>query len=78
MSKLIEALNRLQSLKDKDPLAIAHSSEPVTNTVSPPSPRSEAGSRVVTNKSYARRSEDKERPLFNMATDDWVGVLQQE
>ncbi len=78
MSKLIEALNRLQSLKDKDPLAIAHSSEPVTNTVSPPSPRSEAGSRVVTNKSYARKSEEKERPLFNMAADDWVGVLQQE
>ena len=40
--------------------------------------RSEAGSRVVTNKSYARKSEEKERPLFNMATDDWVGVLQQE
>ena len=78
MSKLIEALNRLQLLKDEDPLAIAHSSESVTNTASPPSPSSVASSTVVPKKLYARKPEEKERPLFNMAAIDWLGVLQQE
>jgi hypothetical protein len=78
MSKLIEALNRLQSLKDEDPLAAAHSSEPATDAVSPPSPISVARSTAVPKKSYARKPEEKERPLFNMAANDWLGVLQQE
>jgi uncharacterized protein YkuJ len=78
MSKLIEALNRLQSLKDEDPLATAHSSEPANNTVSPPSPISVSGSTPVPKKSNARKPEEKERPLFNMAANDWLGVLRQE
>jgi hypothetical protein len=78
MSKLIESLNRLQSLKDEGPLATAHSSEPVTNVVSPPSPISVAGSTPDPKKSNAKKPEEKERPLFNMAANDWLGVLQQE
>jgi bacteriophage exclusion system BrxC/D-like protein len=78
MSKLIEALNRLQSLKDEAPLAITHFSEPDAKIVSPPSPSSVVSSRVVLKKTKARKLEEKEGPLFDMAVSDWLGVLQQE
>ena len=80
MSKLIDALNRVQSLKDEDPMVISNSSDSATNTVSPPTPSPVPSSRVISKKSATQRSDEDEveKPLFNMAANDWLGVLQQE
>jgi hypothetical protein len=78
MSKLIEALNRLQSLNDVDPLATTGSPELANNAVSSPSPISVSGPTVAPKKSKTRKPDEKERPLFNMAANDWLGVIQQE
>ena len=78
MSKLIDALNRLQSLKDEAPLVVRTTACPVSPIVSPSAPSSE---RVVTRgkrKSLSQKSVDDEAPLFNMASKDWLSVLQQD
>ena len=78
MSKLIEALNRLQFLKDENPIVISKPSAPMTTSGLATSHGSLPTSAVVQKKSFPRKSEEGERPLFNMATDDWLGVIQQE
>ena len=78
MSKLIDALNRLQSFKDEGPLVIVNPSNPAALTVSPSSPNSGTCSTVATKKTSARKSVKEERPLFNMAAKDWLGVLHQD
>ncbi len=65
MSKLIDALNRLQSFKDEGPIVIVNPSDPAALTVSPSSPNSGACSTVATKKTSARKSVEAERPLFN-------------
>ncbi len=78
MSKLIEALNRLQSLKDEEPVVLSNPSESVINTVSPPFPTPEACSAVVPKTVSSKNHGEEEKPLFNMAVNDWLDVLQQE
>jgi len=78
MSQLIDALNRLQSLKDEAPLVLANSSGSVLPTALPSSPSSATRPTVVQKKISARKSQEQEKPLFNMAAKDWLGVLQQE
>ena len=80
MSKLIDALNRVQSLKDEDPMVISNSLDSATNTVSPPTPSPVPSSRVISKKSATQKADEDEveKPLFNMAANDWLGVLQQE
>jgi len=78
MSKLIDALNRVQSLKDEDPVVISNSSDPISNTVSPPTSSPVNSSRVISKQSSTQKSADVEKPLFNMAANDWLDVLQQE
>ena len=78
MSKLIDALNRVQSLKDEDPVVISNSSDPISSTVSPPTSSPVNSSRVISKQLSTQNSADVEKPLFNMAANDWLGVLQQE
>ena len=78
MSKLIDALNRLQSLKDEEPVVLSNPSESVINTVSPPFPTPEACSALVLKKVSSKKPGEEEKPLFNMAVNDWLDVLQQE
>jgi len=78
MSKLIEALNRLQSMKDEESVVLSNSLKSVINTVSPPSPTPKACSAVVPKKVSSKNPGEEEKPLFNMAVNDWLGVLQQE
>jgi len=78
MSKLIDALNRLQSLKDEAPLATMNSSVSATPPVSENSPRPVADSTMVKKKTSVRKSGKEQGPLFNMAAKDWLGVLQQD
>jgi len=78
MSKLIEALNRLQSLKDEEPVILSNSSESVINTVSSPSPTPKACSAVVPKKVSSKKPGEEEKPLFTMAVNDWLDVLQHE
>ncbi|MEX0830393.1 MAG: BREX system ATP-binding domain-containing protein [Nitrospirales bacterium] len=78
MSKLIDALNRLQSLKDEAPLLIHNASDLIAPTASASSPSSENGGLVVLKQASVRKAKDEERPLFNMAAKDWLGVVQQE
>ena len=79
MSKLIEALNRLQSLKDENPLNLVNSLEVETKAEDVPAVSHVVGnSSVVAKKMAPRKPGEKEIPLFNMANQDWLGVLQQE
>lgn len=79
MSKLIDALNRLQSLRDEPPLNLVNPLESETKAEdSPSASHVVANSTVVTKKSSPRKLEGKEVPLFNMANRDWLAVLQQE
>ena len=79
MSKLIEALNRLQSLKDENPLNLVNPVESKTKAEDVPCTSHVAdNSTVVPKKSSPRKSERKEVPLFNLASRDWLAVLQQE
>ncbi len=78
MSKLIEALNRLQSLKDEPPVAISPSSELVTHMESPISSISVPHSAGISKKIKARKPKVPNGPLFNMAATDWLAILQQE
>ena len=78
MSKLIDALNRLQSLKVEDPLIIANPSKPVANIVSPLSSSPATSSTGISKKTSERKSDEKKRLVFNMAAKDWLGVVQQD
>ncbi|TFG64940.1 MAG: hypothetical protein E4H32_02380 [Nitrospirales bacterium] len=78
MSKLIDALNRLQTLKDEAPLAIANPPGEVPPSVLPFSPNSGTRSSAVPKKTAGRKPQNPEAPLFNMAAKDWLGVVQQE
>ncbi len=79
MSKLIDALNRLQSLKDENPLNLTNSLDLEAKVEDVPCvSTAAANSTVVTKKSSPRKPKGKEMPLFNMASRDWLGVLQQE
>ncbi len=78
MSKLIDALNRLQYLKDEAPLGIDNPSVSPIPTGPPSSPQSVVSPTVVTKKTSSRQAEDEERPLFNMAPKDWLDILQQD
>ena len=75
MSKLIEALNRLQSLKEEAPLA--NTSEPI-RVFPPSSPNPATTAQKGTMKSSGRNPVRDEAPLFNMALETWVGTLQEE
>lgn len=78
MSKLIDALNRLQTLKDEAPLAIANPPGEVPPSVLRYSPNSGTRSSAVPKKTAGRKPQNPEAPLFNMAAKDWLGVVQQE
>ena len=78
MSKLIEALNRLQTLKNESPLVLADSSELVMSTTTPPSSSSESSVTGAPKERHARKVENNEGPSFNMAANDWLADLQQE
>lgn len=84
MSNLIEALNRLQSLTEKEPVVISHPPESDVETesfaeigtplLSTPEPCSD----VVPEKVSLKKPVEEEQPLFNMVAKDWLGVLEQE
>ena len=78
MSTIIHALNRLQSLQEQDLPIMANLSEPVTPTISQVSSSPVTNSPVVQKKPSAKKSVEKERPLFNMAPSDWLGILQHD
>ncbi len=78
MSKLIEALNRLQSLNDESPVAMATASESVKQTEAPIASISVPDSTGVSKKNKAGKSKAQDGPLFNMAAKDWLAILQQE
>ncbi len=78
MSKLIDALNRLQSLKDEAPLIVRTAASQVSPIVSPPPPSSERVATRGKRKSSSQKSVADEKPLFNMAGKDWLSVLQQD
>ncbi len=84
MSKLIEALNRLQTMKDESPVSTV--TQPSSVEPDKPVEHLEASSALTSvtpsekgsNKASAKKTVDVERPLFNMAANDWLGVIQQE
>jgi hypothetical protein len=78
MSKLIDALNRLQSLKDEAPLVIGQSLVSVTPTASQASPNIVPSAPVAKKNVSVNKSAEEEKPLFNMAAKDWLGVIQQD
>ncbi|MDH5773718.1 MAG: DUF2791 family P-loop domain-containing protein, partial [Nitrospirota bacterium] len=78
MSKLIDALNRLQSLKNEAPLDLSNPYLVPPQTVSPLSPVSSTGAVADLKKASVRKVKEDERPLFSMAAKDWLGVVQQE
>ncbi len=78
MSQLIEALNRLQSLKEEAPHVSANSSGLGSSADLPSSPSSVSQAKVIEKRSTIKKSQELEKPLFNMAVEDWLGVLQQE
>ena len=78
MSNLIEALNRLQSLKEEEPVVISHPPESVVEIGAPLLSTSEACSAVVPKQVSLKKPGEVEPPLFNMAAKDWLGVLEQE
>ncbi len=75
MSKLIEALNRLQTMKDPSPscnlqeVVSDPSEQPSTSTTE------EKPSKTT---SKATKAEKSDTPLFNMAAQDWLTILRQE
>ena len=77
MSKLIEALNRLQTMKDDAPPAMVAETDLVEVMETPP-----LFSSVIPSESpkkvSAKKTVEADRPLFNMAVGDWLGVIQQE
>ncbi len=77
MSKLIDALNRLQSLNDEDTVV---ASLPNTGTSSSPpaAPTSVANPSRRAKKTSGKPSLGEDKLLFNMAAKDWLSVLQQE
>ena len=78
MSQLIDALNRLQSVKKEAPLVLAKSSGLGPSTALPSTLQSVTQPKVIQKRSPTKKSQEPEKPLFNMAAKDWLGVLQQE
>ena len=78
MSQLIDALNRLQSLKDEAPLVISKPSVAMTPTAPQTSPSFVTNSPSGTKKIASRKPVEVEKPLFNMVAKDWLGVLEQD
>ncbi len=78
MSKLIDALNRVQSMNTDETFVTSNSLNPDTakdvSTGSVPESRSTS----ISKKRSTQTSVDMEKPLFNLTADDWLGVLQQE
>jgi len=79
MSKLIEALNRLQYLKDPNHLVLQSPSLPMTKVASVPSSSgSVPATAVAQTTASSKKTEKEERLPFNMAANDWLTVIQQE
>ena len=78
MSKLIDALNKLQSLKEESPVAMTSTSEQEPKTSSVQSSRSVMSATKISKNLSPKKADANERPLFNMVANDWLGVVQQE
>ena len=74
MSKLIEALNRLQSLKEEP---LVKTSEPL-RVFTPSSPNPPTSPQGEWKKTSLKNPVKDEGAPFNMALETWVGMLQQE
>ncbi len=79
MSQLIDALNRLQSLKDEAAPVTPNPSMAV-NPIAPSSPPPSVGTSpaAVESKGSRRTPVKEDPPLFNMAAKDWLGILQHD
>ena len=75
MSKLIEALNRLQSVREEECIAPLPSSINITQLAAPkPVPPPQSDSKP----SSKKNSLPEEAPLFNLPLSDWLSIIQSE
>lgn len=75
MSKLIEALNRLQSVREEECLSSLPSSLNVTQL---PAPKFVPSHQSDSKPSSKKNSPSGEAPLFNLPLSDWLSILQSE
>ncbi|MGP0591863.1 BREX system ATP-binding domain-containing protein [Nitrospira sp. T9] len=75
MSKLIEALNRLQSVRTEEGLPSSHS---LLTDSRPDKPESVQQHRPDTKPSSKNNRHSEESPRFNLALGEWLGILHHE